>query len=55
MEKKNHQKGAERASEGESVGERKIFLFCFLFTSFSDLRKSDCRFLSGLKAKLIYA
>ena len=34
--------------------ERKIFYF-FLFASFSDLRKSDRRFSSGLKAKLIYA
>ena len=33
--------------------ERKIFYF-FLFTSFSDLRKSDRRFSSGLKAKLMY-
>ena len=43
--------------EGERVEERgEIFLFLFflLFTSFSDLRKSDCRFSSGLKAKLIF-
>ena len=32
-----------------------IFHFFLLFVSFSDLRKSDCKFLSGLKAKLIYA
>ena len=32
---------------------RKIFYF-FLFASFSDLRKSDRRFSSGLKAKLIH-
>ena len=31
------------------------FLLFLLFTSFSDLRKSDRRFSSGLKAKLIYA
>ena len=31
-----------------------IFLF-FLFASFSDPRKLDRRFSSGLKAKLIYA
>ena len=31
-----------------------IFLLFLLFVSFSDLRKSDCRFSSGLKAKLIY-
>ena len=30
------------------------FLFFFLFVSFSDLRKSDNRFSSGLKAKLIH-
>ena len=34
--------------------ERKIFYF-FLFASLSDLRKSDRRFSSGLKAKLIHA
>ena len=36
-------------------GLREIFFnFFSLFTSFSDLRKSDRKFLSGLKAKLIY-
>ena len=36
--------------------ERDFFFFLFsLFTSFSDLRKLDRRFSSGLKAKLIYA
>ena len=35
-------------------GEKIFFLFSF-FASFSDLRKLDRRFLSGLKAKLIYA
>ena len=35
---------------------RDIFiLFFLLFASFSNLRKSDRRFSSGLKAKLIYA
>ena len=35
---------------------REIFFIYFsLFTSFSYLRKSDRRFLSGLKAKLTYA
>ena len=38
----------------ESV-EIKILIFIYLFTSFSDVRKLDRRFLSGLKAKLIYA
>ena len=43
------------------VGEReapreRYFIFIFLlFASFSDLRKLDRRFSSGLKAKLIYA
>ena len=32
----------------------KFYLF-ILFASFSDVRKSDHRFSSGLKAKLIYA
>ena len=30
------------------------FLFFLLFASFSDLQKSDSRFSSGLKAKLIH-
>ena len=37
------------------MGERKIFYFFSLFASFSDLGKSDRRFSSGLKAKLIHA
>ena len=32
-----------------------LFYFISFFVSFSDLWKSDRRFLSGLKAKLIYA
>ena len=32
-----------------------FFLFFLLFVSFSDLRKSDRMFSSGLKIKLIYA
>ena len=32
-----------------------FFKFFFSFYSFLDLRKSDHRFSSGLKAKLIYA
>ena len=32
-----------------------LFFIFLLFVSFLDLRKSDCRFSSGLKAKLIYA
>ena len=35
---------------------REIFIFIYLlFASFSDLRKSDSRFSSRLKAKLIHA
>ena len=41
--------------EKEGVGDFFIFLLFLLFVSFSDLRKSDSRFSSGLKAKLIYA
>ena len=39
----------------EERGERFLFLFFYLFASFSDQRKLDRRFSSGLKAKLIYA
>ena len=35
--------------------EKDIFNFFSLFAFFSDLRKSDSRFSSRLKAKLIYA
>ena len=51
---KKKSKGRERALGEESL-ERKIFYFFFLFAFFffSDLRKLDCRFSSGLKAKLI--
>ena len=42
--------------EKEAVGGDFLFFLLFLyFSSFSDLRKSDRRFSSGLKAKLIYA
>ena len=53
---KNQSKERERGRRGaESVGDKNIFFFFYLFASFSDLRKSDSRFSSGLKAKLIYA
>ena len=46
-------KGEERQAKREL---REVFyFFIFLFISFLDLRKSDRRFSSGLKAKLIYA
>ena len=48
-------KRGREASSGEREVERNfIYFFIFLFVSFSDLRKSDRRFSSGLKAKLIY-
>ena len=53
MEKKN-QKGAEGVGRRGRWREN-LFYFLFFFVSFSDLRKSDSRFLSGLKVKLIYA
>ena len=39
----------ERWREGET-----IFILYFIFVSFSDLRKSDHRFSSDQKAKLVY-
>ena len=53
---KRGQNGQDGEGEHRERGEDFIyFLFFLLFASFSDLRKSDRRFLSGLKAKLIYA
>ena len=51
----------EGDGEKEDVCTEEIFLVFYfillflLFVSFSDIRKSDYRFSSGLKAKLIYA
>ena len=47
----------EEEARGEREREvlREFNIFIFFFVSFLDLRKSDCRFSSGLKAKLIYA
>ena len=42
------------SGERESLREKFLF-FIYLFVFFSDLRKLDHRFLSRLKAKLIYA
>ena len=53
MEKKI--KRGERGRREERVLEREKYVIFFLFASFSDLRKLDCRFSSGLKAKLIHA
>ena len=43
------------ASGEKGSMERKLFYFFLLFVSFSDLRKSNRRFLSRQKAKLIYS
>ena len=46
------------ATEGERkrhAGDFFLLLLFLLFLSFSDLRKSNHRFSSGVKAKLIYA
>ena len=57
--KNNHKKeqnGQDGEGERRERGEDFILFFIFLlFASFSDLRKSDRRFSSGLKVKLIYA
>ena len=45
----------EKEARGEREVVREFNFFISFFASFSDLRKSDRRFLSGLKAKLIYA
>ena len=41
--------------EKEGVGDFLFFYYFFSLFFFSDLRKLDRRFSSGLKAKLIYA
>ena len=55
--KKNSQIKRRNLREGEkgSVEREYYFYFFLLFVCFSDLWKSDRNFLSGLKAKLIYA
>ena len=53
--KKNQSNGGREASRGERERLRELIFFILFFVSFSDLRKSDRRFSSGLKAKLIYA
>ena len=52
MEKKS--KGGKEGVGRRALEREKYFIF-FLFVPFSDLRKSDRRFLLGLKAKLIHA
>ena len=52
IKKKDKREVRERGAWRERV--RGIFIFISLFVSFSDLRKSDRRFSSGLKAKLTY-
>ena len=51
-------RGVIRFDKQGKLAPRYIYLFLFIFisffASFSDLRKSDCRFSSRLKAKLIH-
>ena len=51
MKKKKERNGRERERACREI----LFFIFILFTSFSDLRKSDSRFSSRLKAKLIHA
>ena len=53
-ENERDERGERREERGERR-ERDFNFFFSLFASFSDLRKLDLRFSSGLKAKLIYA
>ena len=55
IKKKTKKKGKLENEEREACTENFYFLFFLLFASFSDLRKSDSRFSSRLKAKLIHA
>ena len=56
MKKKSSKGASDHFCREERAVMREYFLFFFIFlVSFSDLRKSDLRFSSGLKAKLIYA
>ena len=58
MKKIKIKKGKEDGilfGQGRGVGRDILFFIFLLFASFSDLQKSDHRFSSGLKAKLIYA
>ena len=54
---KDKKKKKKRNCRAKESGREKDFYFLFfiLFTFFSDLRKSDRRFSSGLKPKLIHA
>ena len=53
MEKKS--KGGRGRRDERAVERENLFYFFLSLASFLDLRKSDHRFSSGLKAKLIYA
>ena len=59
MKKKSIKAKVGGDGEKEGVRTEEIFLLLFLlfllFASFSNLRKSDRMFSSGMKAKLIYA
>ena len=52
---KNEKKSQKRNGERKRAYKREIFLFFNFFVSFSDLWKSDHRFSSEQKTKLIYA
>ena len=55
-EKYKSQVGGDGGEEkGACRGDILFILLFIFFVSFSDLRKSDRRFSSGLKVKLIYA
>ena len=51
---KNQRTGTDARTESVKRGKDFFFLY-FLLVFFSDLRKSDRRFSSELKAKLVYA
>ena len=55
MKKKTIKRGQRGRREERALEREDLFYFFSFFSSFSDLRKSDHRFLSGLKEKLIYA
>ena len=55
MRQKRKIKGRSDGTD-EERGEKEFYLFFFfLFASFSDLQKSDCRISSEQEAKLIHA
>ena len=53
--KKNKRQMVGTDGRGESVQRERVLFLYFLLISFSYLWKSDCRFLSEQKAKLVHA